>query len=227
MFCCYLKDALSKKLSLDAGVFVLRKKKHVHIAFKIPISEYESFDKLIDFLSDEWEKRKIFFEDKKMIYPLSWLRWNGNLTMSFLREKQKMENNALEKMYNKIVVVIYETFTRKYYFLKTSQSKKEHAYLIVRKKRGRLLGEEKNALHKKIFDIFRSVFHWYGERLDFLRRKYFFTPKLIKERSGYHFYYFIVSRDKYVHESYWTLTFVVFAPFLVISLSVLIISLCI
>ena len=69
VFCCYLKDALSKKISLDADVFVSRKKKHVHIAFKIPISEYESFDRLIDFISDEWEKRKIIFEDYKMIFP--------------------------------------------------------------------------------------------------------------------------------------------------------------
>ena len=79
-----------------------------------------------------------------------------------------MENNALEKMYNKMADVIYKTFTRKYYFVKISQSKKGHVYLIVKKKRGRLLGEEKNALHKKIFDISRSVFHWYGERHDFV-----------------------------------------------------------
>ena len=46
VFCCYLKDVLSKKFSLDADVFVSRKKKHMHIAFKIPISEYESFDDL-------------------------------------------------------------------------------------------------------------------------------------------------------------------------------------
>ena len=32
VFCCYLKDTLSKKISLDADVFVSRKKKHVHIA---------------------------------------------------------------------------------------------------------------------------------------------------------------------------------------------------
>ena len=38
VFCCYLKDALSKKFSLDADVFVPKKKRHVHIAFKIPIS---------------------------------------------------------------------------------------------------------------------------------------------------------------------------------------------
>ena len=77
VFCCYLKDALSKKISLDADVFVSRKKKHVHIAFKIPISEYEFFDRLIDSISDEWEKRKIFFEDYKMIYPrlITSLKW--------------------------------------------------------------------------------------------------------------------------------------------------------
>ena len=63
MFCCYLKDALSKKFSLDTDVFVSRNKKDVHIAFKIPTFEYEFFDRLIDFISDEREKRKIFFED--------------------------------------------------------------------------------------------------------------------------------------------------------------------
>ena len=77
MFCSHLKDALSKKFSFDADVFVSRKKKHMHIAFKLPISEYESFDRLIDYISDEWEKRKIFFEDYKMIYPrlITSLKW--------------------------------------------------------------------------------------------------------------------------------------------------------
>ena len=68
-----------------------------------------------------------------------------------------MENNALEKMWDRIVDAIYGIFTRKYYFVKISQSKKGHVYLIVRKKRGRLLGEEKNALHKKS-STFRKVF---------------------------------------------------------------------
>ena len=50
-------------------VFVSKKKKQVHIAFKIPISEYESFDRLVGFISNKWEKIRIFFEDYKMIYP--------------------------------------------------------------------------------------------------------------------------------------------------------------
>ena len=41
----------------------------MHIAFKIPISDYSSIGKLIDFISDEWEKIKAFFENYNMIYP--------------------------------------------------------------------------------------------------------------------------------------------------------------
>ena len=120
----------SKKFSLDVDVFVSRKKRHVHIAFKIPISEYKSFDELIDFISTlstlffEWTKRKIFLFDYKMIYPRFdemevWL-------CLFWKEKKIMENNVLEKLCHKIVDVIHETFTRKYYFIKISQSKKGH-----------------------------------------------------------------------------------------------------
>ena len=77
VFCWYLKDVLSKKFSLDADVFALKKKKHVHIAFKIPISEYESFHRLIDFISDDREKTKVFSEDYKMIYLrlITSLKW--------------------------------------------------------------------------------------------------------------------------------------------------------
>ena len=53
-----------------------QKKGHVHIAFKIPISEYQSFDQLIEFISKEWEKR-FFFSDYKMTYPrlINSMRW--------------------------------------------------------------------------------------------------------------------------------------------------------
>ena len=66
-----------KKFSLDANVFVSKKKKHVDIAFKMLISEYESFDRLIDFISNEWEKRKKFLKNYKIVSPrlISLLRW--------------------------------------------------------------------------------------------------------------------------------------------------------
>ena len=80
-----------------------------------------------------------------------------------------MENEILENLCNKIVDVVHETFTRKFYFVKISQSKKSHIYLIVRKK-GRLIEEEKNALHKKIFDASWSAFKWNIDRHDFLEK---------------------------------------------------------
>ena len=71
---------------------------------------------------------------------------------------------VLEKMCEHLEDVIHEMFTRKYYIAKISQSKKDHIYLIVRKKRGRLLYGEKDVLHAKICDIISSVFTWYCKR---------------------------------------------------------------
>lgn len=75
-----------------------------------------------------------------------------------------MQNFVLERLCSKINDVIYETFTRKYYLVKISQLKKGHIYLIVRKKRGRLIGEEKKTLHKKIFNLYNGVFKRYCEK---------------------------------------------------------------
>ena len=57
------------------------------------------------------------------------------------------EQDILEKLSNKIVDVVDETFIRKYYFVKISQSKLGYIFLIVCKRKGMLIGEEKDALH--------------------------------------------------------------------------------
>ena len=97
--------------------------------------------------------------------------------------------------------VIHEMFTRKYYIVKISQSKKYHIYLIERKKRDRLLYEEKDALHAKIFNIVSSVFPRYCKRHKQLEKNYFLNLKLIKECSDYHFHYFLTFSDRYVNEN--------------------------
>ena len=60
VFCCYLKDALSKKFS-STPTYWFEKRRDIHFAFKIPISKYESFDRLTDFILNECENRNIFF----------------------------------------------------------------------------------------------------------------------------------------------------------------------
>ena len=119
------KGSYFKKSSLYVDVFVSKKKRHVQIAFKIPISECNSFDKLIEFISNEWEKRKIFFSDYRMIYPrlTSSVKWKFDYI--FFEKKKKRKNNVLEKMCDKIVDVLHEAFTKKHYFVQNSQSKKK------------------------------------------------------------------------------------------------------
>lgn len=133
----------------------LKKNKHQHIAFKIRIWDYDSFGKLIHFISDKWEKRKVFFEKYKIIYPrlISLLKWKFDYV--FLKARRKMKNQILENLCNKIVDVVHETFTRKYYFVKISQSKKGHIYLIVRKKRGVV---KKTNFIKKYFKFLQVFF---------------------------------------------------------------------
>lgn len=68
-----------------------------------------------------------------------------------------METEILEKLCNEIVDVVYETFTRTYYFVKISQSKKGHIYIIARKNRCRFIGGEKTPFIKKYL-VFLQVF---------------------------------------------------------------------
>ena len=52
---------MEKFLNKDRCLHFL-KKRHVHIAFSKSISDHKHFDKILEFISDGWEKRKIFFE---------------------------------------------------------------------------------------------------------------------------------------------------------------------
>ena len=96
------------------------------------------------------------------------------------------QQNILEQLCDKIVDVIGEAFTKKYYYVKISQSKKGHVYLVLRKKRGRLFGEEMLALHRKIYDVSKSVVLWFSGQHDFVSEHYFFDFKGIKEFSNFH-----------------------------------------
>ena len=123
-----------------------------------------------------------------------------NMTVFFQKGYQKMmEQDILENLCNKIVDVVHKTFIKKYYFVKISQSKLGHIFLIIHKKRGRLIDEEKDALHQQILKIAGCVFDWYNRKYTVLSEKYFFEFKLLKDCSGYHFHSFLISCDKYVN----------------------------
>ena len=58
-------------------------------------------------------------------------------------------------------IVVYENFSPGEYFSKLSQVKIGNIYLIARKKRGRIIGEEKKEFKKRIFEIVSSIFDSY------------------------------------------------------------------
>ena len=108
----------------------------------------------------------------------------------------------LDKRCENLVEVIQETFNKKHYIARTYKSKRGHIHFIIRKNRGRLLYEEKEAFPFKIFEILMSVFNWYCKSHTQLDKKYFLYLKLIKECSDYHFHYFLISRDRYTNDKY-------------------------
>ena len=68
--CCrYLSDSSFKKFNIEAGVFVSKKKKLVHIAFETPLISYYFFHELINFIEHYWSERKYFFRDYQFTYP--------------------------------------------------------------------------------------------------------------------------------------------------------------
>ena len=51
------------------GCIYLQNKKDTFIAFRKSILDYDCFDKILEFISEELEKRESFFEGYKLIYP--------------------------------------------------------------------------------------------------------------------------------------------------------------
>ena len=108
---------------------------------------------------------------------------------------------VLDELCENLVDVIQETFTKTYYIVRISQSKRGCICLIIRKK-GKLLYEEQEASHSKIFEIATSVFSWYCKRHTQLDKEYFLDSKLIEECSGYYFHCFLISSDRYTNEKH-------------------------
>ena len=58
VFCCFIKEELSKKFRNEVYVFVSEKEKLVHFAFSRPLISYPFLDEIIDFAAHRWEERK-------------------------------------------------------------------------------------------------------------------------------------------------------------------------
>ena len=57
------------RFGLFVDIFVSKKKKHVHFAFKKTLSLYSCLNEFVSFVRKEWEKRYMFFRHYEMCYP--------------------------------------------------------------------------------------------------------------------------------------------------------------
>lgn len=69
VFAMYIEEKLKELFCLDACCFIAWKKRHVHFAFKQIIYDYDCFERLMSFVADECEKKKLSITDYRMIYP--------------------------------------------------------------------------------------------------------------------------------------------------------------
>ena len=140
-----------------------------------------------------------------MVYPrlITSMKWKFDCFLFvFFFEREKGENedyhsNVLENLCKKVVLVVGETFSRKYYFIRISQSRRGHIYLIVQKKRSGLLWEETQVPYRKINDVSRSVFNWFCDENIFVSEHYFLDFKVLIKCSNYHFHYLLVLSNQY------------------------------
>ena len=69
-FCRHLRVSLSQRFSIDVAVCVSKKKKLVHLSLEKPLLSYHSFEEIIQFVNDVWQKRKLFFPGYRFIHRL-------------------------------------------------------------------------------------------------------------------------------------------------------------
>ena len=94
VFCVHMKQKVLDKFLLNVDVFAFLKKKHVHLAFELPLSDSDYFDKVIDLISNEWERQEIFFNNYEMIYArlIQSMKWKFDYVF-FFRKKNKSKKS--------------------------------------------------------------------------------------------------------------------------------------
>ena len=187
---------------MQVDVFVSKKKKLAHFGLYKPLISYPFFHGIINLVADRWKERKIFFSFYEMIYP----KLNGSMKWKndciFLRENKKMQREQiLEEMSNDLLDNIKKHFPEEFYII---ESKGGSFYLMIRKKRGKIVSENRKKMFDKIEDICNCIYNDYSQRQDFILRNYFRYFRLLKHYSNYHFHFLILKHRyfcKYIYSS--------------------------
>ena len=68
-FCMSLTEALAERFNIDVVILVSKKKKHVHLSLKKPLFEFHSFEQIISFIKNSFEKKRMFLKSYILNFP--------------------------------------------------------------------------------------------------------------------------------------------------------------
>ena len=128
------------------------------------------------------------------------------MTMYFFRKKIIMatKHQLLDDLCEKFIDSMSKKYSKKVDYMRITQSKNGRIYLIIRKKRGRLIHQDKKRLFFEAEWIAKSEYCWHSDNSRFTYRNLFENFRLLKETSGYHFHLLLISVDYYCNGSFFS-----------------------
>ena len=92
IFCICLTDALSKRFTTDAIIFVSKKKKHIHLSLNKPLSEYHNYKSIITFIRKYFEETRFFCEPYILNFPRlnQSIKWRHDYILAIKKVNKKL-----------------------------------------------------------------------------------------------------------------------------------------
>ena len=135
---------------MEVDVFVSKKKKLVHLLFLEPLISYPFFEELIDFVKSYWQRRKFFYPGYYFICPKinQSFKWKFDYVFTV---KNKPSNKKMDDLLARFFEKLESSLKREFYqyIMKISQVKGSF-YMLIRKPRGTILGDDLNILFEKV-----------------------------------------------------------------------------
>ena len=151
------------------------------------------FGDIVKFIRSYWQKRKyFFFPGYTFICP----RLNQSLKWRFdyitLVKRNKPGTKKWIKFFETLELNIQREFYR--YHVKASQVKGSF-YVLIRKPRGKVLGETFKNMADDVKYISGKVYKKVSEQSSRFRYKYFPYFKLVRWYGGYQYHFLVVKQD--------------------------------
>ena len=184
-----------EKFSIEVDVFVSKKKKLVHLSFLKPFISYPFLEELIDFVKSYWQKRKYFYPGYYFIYPKRNQRLKWKFDYVFI-VKNKPSNKKMDDLLDRFFEKLESSFKKEFYqyTVKISQIKGSF-YMLIRKPRGKILGDDLNILFEKVGNISKYVCKNFARDTCLFRYSFFPYFELVRCYGSYHYHFLVIRKD--------------------------------